>query len=109
MFLNLKVESLSVASENCLSFDCQVIMALTHIFNLNDICDIGTWTLSEYHCLVTALITVRRNKMQMAMTVLCDIAPCSLVDVYRRFGGFIVLMTIVVGASETSVYLNDTD
>jgi hypothetical protein len=43
----------------------------------------------------------------MKMTVFWDVAPCSLVEVYRCFRA-IVLMMEAVNTSETSVYFNQT-
>jgi hypothetical protein len=42
----------------------------------------------------------------MEMAVFWDVAPCSLVEVYRRFRG--VLMMEAVSTSETSVNFNKT-
>jgi hypothetical protein len=41
----------------------------------------------------------------MKMTVFWDVAPCSLVEVYQRFGGacFLTLMMEAVSTSETLV------
>jgi hypothetical protein len=43
----------------------------------------------------------------MKTTAFWDVAPCSLVEVDRRFGA-ITLMMDVAGTSETSVYFNET-
>jgi hypothetical protein len=42
------------------------------------------------------------------MTAFWDVAPCSLVEVDRRFRGFISLMK-AVRASQTSVYFYETN
>jgi hypothetical protein len=39
----------------------------------------------------------------MEMAVFCDVAPCSLVEVYRRFRGTCCLIIEVASNSETSV------
>jgi hypothetical protein len=44
----------------------------------------------------------------MKMSASWDIAPCSLVEVYRRFRGAYCLLALIIEAhtSETSVYFN---
>jgi hypothetical protein len=44
----------------------------------------------------------------MKMTVFWDVAPCSLVEVYRRLRGAIALMMEAESTSETSVNFYDT-
>jgi hypothetical protein len=44
----------------------------------------------------------------MKMTVFWDLAPCSLVEVYRRFSAIVALMMEAASTSETSVNFYQT-